>query len=253
MTVFSELRNTPISVIVPVFNEVQSIIGNMNLLFQELEANFDHFEVIVVLDGSTDGTRDLLQLYQHENLRKIFIETNRGKGFAIRSGLQATTKPYVFFIDGGMELHPRDLKFFLGLLLLYQADSVIGSKRHPQSEIYYPIYRRFLSAVFQQFVKLLFGLKITDSQVGIKLYRREVLEAIQNQLELDRYGFDLEFLVLAKIHGYSKVIEAPIRLDYFEKLNRNTLGDLLHVFRVGMVVLTETIRLKKKIDRIKRE
>jgi hypothetical protein len=130
---------------------------------------------------------------------------------------------------------------------LYSADMVIGSKRHPQSKVDYPLLRRFLSSVYQLLIKKLFNLDVTDTQVGLKLFRREVIESIREDLELDRYGFDLELLALAARKGYTQVLEAPVRLDYFSRNIRSPGQELIHVFRVGSLILKDTWNLYRRL------
>lgn len=237
------LKQSRLSVIVPVFNEAQNIKENLGLLIREVEPYFHEFEIWVISDGSTDGTDKVLKEFSHPRVQKIFLEKNRGKGHAVREGFKTARGDYILFIDGGMELHPKEIRIFLGLMTLYQADIVVGSKRHPQSDIDYPVYRRALSYCYQQMIRRLFDLDVTDTQVGIKLFRKEVIQAILPELTIDRYGFDLELLALAKKHGYGRVLEAPIRLDYFVESDRGLLDDLLHVSKVGSIVSRDTLKL----------
>lgn len=242
-----------LSVVVPVFNEVHNIRENLELLLSEVEPYFASYEILVVSDGSTDGTNQILREWQHPRIRPIIFERNRGKGFVVREGFRAATGTYILFIDGGMELHPREIRIFLGLMQLYQADVVLGSKRHPQSEIEYPKIRRLLSFVFQQLVKRLFDLNVTDTQVGLKLFRGEVIRSILPDLQIDRYGFDLEILALARMHGFTQFLEAPIRLDYFQRNTRTIPRELLHTFGVGVDALRDVWKLHRRVRSLKRK
>lgn len=242
-----------LSIIVPVFNESTQILQNLDLLLSEVEEYFPNFEVIVVSDGSTDETNKKLVSFRHPDLRPILVEKNTGKGNAVRAGFQQASGDYLLFIDGGMEIHPREIRIFVGLMQLYQCDIVIGSKRHPQSKVKYPMHRKILSWIYQLLIRGLFKIDVTDSQVGIKLFRRSVIDAILPYLEINRYGFDLEMLTLAKLKGYSFVLEAPIRLDYFERgANQRFIGrEILHVFQIGFSLLKDTSNLYWRIRRLK--
>ncbi|NLF85922.1 MAG: glycosyltransferase, partial [Lentisphaerae bacterium] len=117
-----------------------------------------------------------------------------------------------------------------------RADIVIGSKRHPESEIDYPLRRRIASRVYFGIVRLLVGLPVTDTQTGMKLFRREALQWAFERMLVKRYAFDLELLAIAHGHGY-RVSEAPIRMDYGNKVGaltwanvRTVMTDTLAVF-----------------------
>lgn len=243
--------NVSVSVVVPVFNEVNRIIDNLDLLISELEEVFEKFEILVVSDGSKDGTNFRVFQFQYPGMRLLANSENQGKGAAVRRGFQEAQGEYIFFIDGGMELHPKELRIFAGLMDLYDADMVIGSKRHPQSEVEYPWFRKTLSYIYQQMIRRLFDINVTDTQVGLKLFHRRVLTAIKDDLRINRYGFDLEILSLARIRGYSKILEAPIRMDYFAKNRRSLRFELWHVFRIGLSLMQDTWKLYKRIQKLK--
>src|SRR4051794_5682074 len=110
--VFS-LRKAKVSIVVPVFNEAPYILDNLDLLIDEVEAYFTNFEIIVVSDGSTDETKEKLKAFKHPRCKPVFIEKNSGKGNAIREGFAKATGGYVLFIDGGMEIHPKEIRIFI--------------------------------------------------------------------------------------------------------------------------------------------
>lgn len=249
---FADLSDSLISIIVPVFNEAHRIIDNLDLLIGEVEEYFPRFEVIVVSDGSTDDTNLKVLSVHHPYIRLLAVDRNKGKGHAVRAGFRDAAGDYILFIDGGMELHPREIKIFVGLMDLYQADMIIGSKRHPQSQVDYPWFRKFLSYLFQLVVRFLFAVDVTDTQVGIKLFRRPVIDAVLPYLRIDRYGFDLEILCLAKVLGYGKVLEAPIRLDYFDRNRRFVPAEIFHVLRVGLSLLGDTFRLWQRWNALRK-
>jgi glycosyltransferase involved in cell wall biosynthesis len=249
--IFASLRHRKLSVIVPVFNEEARIGSNLALLISEIEPFFEDYEILVVNDGSTDRTHDSLSKVSHPRVRALKLEKNQGKGSAVREGFRNASGDYVLFIDGGMELHPREIRIFLGLMQLYSADVVLGSKRHPQSQVQYPWIRRLLSAIYQRLIQRLFDLDVTDTQVGLKLFRRAVIDAVLPDLHVDRYGFDLEILALAKRRGFQLFLEAPIQLDYFSFNSRGAVKELGHVVRVGFTVLSDTLKLYRRLRSLK--
>lgn len=247
------LAKSKLSIIVPVFNEARRLHENLDLLIDEVESYFPEYEILVVSDGSTDETNLKLASFKHKNMKPIFIARNEGKGHAVRAGFKQATGDYILFIDGGMEIHPREIRVFAGLMSLYEADIVVGSKRHPQSKIDYPLVRRMLSWCFQRLVRAFFSVDVTDTQVGIKLFRKPVIDAILPYLEVNRYGFDLEILSLAKVFGYGNMLEAPIRMDYFMKNERGFPGaELFHVWRVGYSLLRDTVKLYFRVRQIRK-
>jgi glycosyltransferase involved in cell wall biosynthesis len=244
---FKVFENVSLSVIVPVYNEGSKFKENLKLLLDEIQQYFLEFEILVINDGSSDGDHisDIKSL--HGSVQLISLNKNQGKGAAVRRGFSEASGDFILFIDGGMEIHPEEIKIFVGLMHLYQADVVIGSKRHPQSQVKYPIYRRILSIIFQLLVKRLFHINVTDTQVGIKMFRKEVIKEILPHLKTDSYGFDIEILGLCSHFGHRKILEAPVRLDYFLKSKRPVLYDLFHTLRVGTALLKDTFNLWKRL------
>jgi len=239
-----------LGVVVPVFNEGEYIHENIVIIQNEIEKYFTNYEIIVVSDGSTDKTNEVLATIRDHKIKVIILEKNQGKGGAVRKGLETSVGDFILFIDGGLELHPREINIFLGLMYLYEADIVIGSKRHPQSTVFYPSYRRFLSFIYQGLVRLLFHINVTDTQVGIKIFRKEVIKNVLPYLEINSYGFDLEILGIASRLGYRKILEAPVRLDYFLRGKRPIRKDLLHTLYVGAFLLMDTLKLWIKLKKI---
>jgi glycosyltransferase involved in cell wall biosynthesis len=139
---------------------------------------------------------------------------NIGKGFALSCGVDQSVGELVTFIDADMELDPANISGFIALMDNSGCDAVIGSKRHPESKVAYPAFRRLQSAAYQLLVRVLFNLDVRDTQTGLKLFRRQVLKEALPLLAIKRFAFDLELLVVTRLIGYRKICEAPINLDY---------------------------------------
>ncbi len=202
-----------ISIVVPAYNEGEHIYKNIREFedaFSRL--NFD-YELIIVNDGSTDNTYEEANRARSEHVKVLTYSPNQGKGYALSYGVKHASGELVTFIDADLDLHPKQTSVFLDYMNQNGTDIVIGSKRHPESKVVYPLKRRFLSACYHAFVRFLFGLKVTDTQTGMKLFKREVLLDVLPRILVKRYAFDLELLAVAHRLGY-EITEAPIVLNY---------------------------------------
>ena len=214
-----------ISVLMPCHNEENSIRGNIIETVNTLKnAGHGSFEVIVIDDGSLDRTFEEIQagIQNIECVKSLQLKPNNGKGYALKKGFEQAEGKYICFLDGDLDIHPRIIKSFMELMKKENSDVVIGSKRHPSSIINSPLSRRILSFGYQCFVKMLFDIPVRDSQVGIKLFKREVLEDVFPRVLGKKYAFDIELLVNAHRNNY-KIVEAPI------KLNLNTEGSDINI------------------------
>jgi hypothetical protein len=147
-------------------------------------------------------------------VRALRYDRNMGKGYALRTGTAAATGRWVAWIDSDLDLDPTRIGDFLDRARREELDVVVGSKRHPDSEVAYPTRRRVYSWLYQQLVRLMFQLDVRDTQVGMKLFRREVLDEVMPVVLVKRYAFDLEVLAVARSFGFRRITEAPIRLDW---------------------------------------
>jgi glycosyltransferase involved in cell wall biosynthesis len=217
-----------LSVIVPAYREGKRIYGNVNRLLGELDKIGTTYEVVVVSDGNIDSTASEARRIESPAVKVFEYPMNVGKGFALSLGVGQSSGSLVTFIDADMELDPANIKTFIETMRDSNCDAVIGSKRHPESRVSYPAFRRFQSWMYQMLVRVLFNLNVRDTQTGLKLFRRQVLAEALPLLAIKRFAFDLELLVVARFLGYKRVCEAPISLDFqFE----STVG-LMSAWRV---------------------
>ncbi len=203
-----------LSIIVPAYNEEKTIYQSLTNLDEVLK-NIDRpYEIIVVSDGSDDSTYKEAERLKLDNVKVFHYDENKGKGHAIKYGFYKTGGDLVGFIDADSDLDPNSIEHFLKYMEKEEADIVIGSKRHPQSKVSYPVKRKIYSVTYQFFIKLLFNLNVKDTQVGLKLFKREVLEKVLPVILVKRYAFDLETLVVASHLGYKNIYEVPIELNH---------------------------------------
>jgi dolichol-phosphate mannosyltransferase len=207
-----------LSLVIPAFNEGNHIGKNLEESVKELRAIGEPFQIVVVNDGSSDDTKKEIESIALHHPEIVFVSYvgNIGKGNALKSGCRSATGDFVAFMDGDLEIHPRQLLRFLEEMEKTGADVVIGSKRHPGSRVDYPLKRRFLSWGYNMFVRTLFDLKVNDTQLGFKLFRREVLDKELPKMVVRRWAFDLELLTNAHMDGF-KIVEAPIELSFNRK------------------------------------
>ncbi len=238
----SDLKNKLISVVIPAFKAEKFIARNLNDIKRVLDETRYKYEIICVVDGRVDKTFEEAEKVAKKFPTKIKVDgylTNLGKGHAVRYGMAKAKGDIIGFIDAGTEINPNGISMLLEHMEWYDADIIVGSKRHPASKVDYPWKRRVLSFGFQMLVRILLGFKIKDTQVGIKFFRREVLKEVLPRLLIKRYAFDVEILAVANYLGYKRIFEAPIELKYnFKDLVHastlkaifNMLWDTLAVF-----------------------
>lgn len=202
-----------ITMVVPYYNPGPRFLPNLEELAVALGAAGASFELIAVSDGSTDDSTASLDQFPREKLRCVELASNQGKGQALRVGLSLGRGQYLGFIDADGDIPAMQIKRVVELVRTYEPDVVLGSKRHPLSEVDYPPLRRTLSWAYQQLVRLLFRLNVRDTQTGLKLIRRDVLAEVLPRMLEKRFAFDLELLVVARRSGFRRFFEAPVRIQ----------------------------------------
>jgi dolichol-phosphate mannosyltransferase len=206
-----------LSVVVPVYNGGPAIVDNVELIRTRAggELRPDELELIVVSDGSIDGTAErLLAARSDVAMRVIHYDRNLGKGYAVKVGSLAARGQWIALVDADLDLDPGSIPAYLQTARDEGLDLVIGSKRHPESVVHYPRSRRVASWCYQQLNRVLFDLDVRDTQVGLKVFRHEIAEEVVPLLLVKQFAFDLELLAVARALGYRRIAERPIRLDY---------------------------------------
>jgi glycosyltransferase involved in cell wall biosynthesis len=207
-----------ISVIVPAYRQEKTIQKDLRRIKLVLDKLRYKSELICVVDGIIDKTFEKAKKItkKYRGIKVVGYDVNRGKGYAVRFGMAKSKGDIIAFIDSGMDLDPNGLSMLLEHFEWYKADVIVGSKRHPVSKVDYPWQRRILSVGYQYLVRLLFDLKVRDTQVGLKVFRREVLEKVLPRLLVKAYAFDIEILSVANYLGFKRIYEAPVelRLDF---------------------------------------
>jgi len=203
-----------LTLIIPAYKQEKTIVENVLHIKHVLDTiRYDH-EIIVVVDGIIDKTFEKLKKANISKVKILAYGENRGKSYAIRLGMHESRGDYVMFLDSGHEIDPSGISMLLEHMEWYEADIIVGSKRHPASQVNYSLQRKILSIGYYLFVKMLFGVNVKDTQAGIKIFRKKVLEKILPRLVEKKFAGDLEILVVARQLGFKRIYEAPIKLDY---------------------------------------
>jgi len=211
-----------LSVIMPLYHLAAEAATNLREVAELFECHGVKTELIPVDDGSDDGTDAILKRfaaeakYEHVTVRPEICSRNGGKGAALRAGYEASTGRYVMLLDGDLDINPAQTPSFFEAMVTKGADIVVGSKRHPQSDVQYPWHRRLVSACYFMLVRLFVGLPVTDTQTGMKLFRREALGPALERMLVKNYAFDLELLAIACQRG-AVVAEAPVVIRFGQK------------------------------------
>lgn len=208
-----------LSIIVPAYRQERTIkrdLENIDCVLSEGLRDYDH-EIICVVDGVLDNTPTNARRVKSSHVRIFDYDQNRGKGYAIRYGMAKAKGDLISFLDAGMEISPAGIMMLMAHMEWYKADVVVGSKRHPVSRVNYPFLRHVLSIGYHFLVKAMFGLSLTDTQSGIKIFRRNVVDKILPRLLVKRYAMDIEMLAVARYLGFSRIYEAPIEVRFDKK------------------------------------
>jgi glycosyltransferase involved in cell wall biosynthesis len=203
-----------ISLIIPAYKQEKTIHDDLLRIKNVMEQLRYNYEIIVVVDGKIDNTFTEAKRVKSPKVLVTGYNQNFGKGYAVRFGMAKSKGDVVGFIDSGMDIHPNGLSMLLEHFEWYKADIIVGSKLHPVSKVHYPFYRKILSWGYRTIVKIFFGLSVRDTQVGMKFFRREVLEDVLPRLLVKTYAFDIELLAVAYHLGYKRIYEAPVELDF---------------------------------------
>ena len=203
-------KKESVSIVMPAYNVGRKILYAISNLEREIKNVTDDYEIIVVDDGSNDNTYDLIMDLRNPRVKIIRNMKNMGKGYSVKRGVLASTGQYVLMADADMEISYKDIEKYIRILKYF--DIIIGSKRHPDSIYIAPISRKILSLCFNMIVRLLTGIKVSDTQTGFKAFRGDAIRKIMNLVLVKRYAFDVEILAVANLLGM-KIYEMPVKIE----------------------------------------
>jgi len=207
----SPLLIRDLTILIPAYNEARRIQTTLEKVLAYDASRFERFEVLVVDDGSADGTADLIEKNFAGRVRVARQPERRGKGAAIRRGVMEVRTTWLLFVDADFSIELSELEAFEPRTA--EAPIVIGSKRAPGSHVEYPKARRFLGGIGQELISIFVVSGFHDTQAGFKLYRTDVARQLFAAQTIDGFGFDFEVLYLAKRLGHP-VVEMPIHCEH---------------------------------------
>ncbi len=234
-----------VSLIIPMYNEKATLPTTLPAVTDYMRARFgEDFEIIFSDDGSRDGSPETVENFENTHTRVLRSGENRGKGYAVRQGVLAARGDVILFTD-------CDLAYgTIALGALYDAldadptlDAVIGSRDlHPAGYAGYTGGRRFLSRSYRGILRLFFGLRLSDSQSGLKGFRRDAARAIFSRAEVDRYAFDFEVIMIGDRLGV-RFGEIPARIL------QNGEGKI-RLFRDSLRMLRDLFRIRRRVRKL---
>lgn len=224
-----------LSIVIPMYNEKPRIASSVETIRAYLETLQMPYEIIVVDDGSTDGSAAALA--DVPDVCVISYQPNRGKGNAVRQGMLAAKGDLVAFSDVDLSAPIEELRKLLDAIES-GADIAIGSRALPASQlvVHQPKYRELGGKMLNLVIRALSVKGIHDTQCGFKLFRGEVARRLFAQCILDGWGFDVEVLYLAQRMGY-RIAEVPVKWAH-------SPDSRIHPFRAGLQVIKDLFRIR---------
>jgi glycosyltransferase involved in cell wall biosynthesis len=192
-----------LSIIIPAFNEEESITPLVNLIFKNLDKNLEDFEIILIDDGSNDKTWDEIVKISNkfENIVSIKLLENYGKSDALDAGFKVCKGNYVLTMDADLQDDPSEILPLYSMIIENKYDLVSGWKKKRND----PLTKTIPSKFFNLVTRLFSGIKLNDFNCGIKIYRKEVINSINLYGEMHRY-----IPLIARWNGFNKIAEKEV-------------------------------------------
>src|ERR1035437_6279307 len=227
------------SFVSPAYNESVRIRPTLHALLRHVQDENWYAEILVVNDGSSDDTAQVVREYGKQHPQILLVENpgNRGKGYSVRNGMLHARGDVCLFTDADLS-SPMTEAPKLFAAIAQGADIAIGSRwlRTELQTERQPLYRQAFGRIFNLVLRVILGLRYADTQCGFKAFRRDPAQRIFSLQKIERWGFDPEILFLAGRAGL-RVEEVPVLWAHSE-------GTRLHPFRDGMRMFVEVLRIR---------
>lgn len=236
-----------LSIVVPAYNEESRLGNSIGSILRYLEQNYPESELIVVDDGSSDTTFEIAENacaeFSHLDTRVIRYEQNKGKGFAVRTGLEAAKGEIALFSDADLSTPIDELPKLVDPIVGGEYDVTFGSRALDRGLIgeRQPWRREQGGKVFNLFVRTLTGLPFWDTQCGFKAFDMNKFRPLLDVMKIDRFGFDVEFLYVANMKGL-RLMEIPVRWDHCD-------GTTVSIFRDSVRMFGEIRQIRQNAKR----
>ena len=239
--------HTNLSIIIPAYNEQARLGDSVRKILGYIEKEKLSAELIVVDDGSSEATREVAEKVCAEfsavKTQVIRYEKNRGKGFAVKTGLQKSVGDIALFTDADLSTPISELPKLVEPIKSGEFDLTFGSRALDRSLIgvHQPWRREQGGKVFNLIVKTLTGLPFWDTQCGFKAFNMKKFRLLLDVMTIDRFGFDVEFLYVAHYRGL-RLKEIPVRWNHCE-------GTTVSVFRDSQRMFNEVRQIRRNAKR----
>ncbi len=233
-----------VSIVIPAYNEEKRLARTLEHVLSCVRERGWEAEVLVVDDGSSDATVEVVQRWRKTHPELFLIEnpSNCGKGFSVRNGLLQASGQIVMFTDADLSA-PIEEAERLFEAIRNGADVAIGSRWLDQAKQtrHQPLYRRFFGRCYNWLTRTVMGLPYKDTQCGFKAFRREAAQSIFRLQTIERWGFDPEILFIAQKLGF-RIVEVPVTWGHDERSRISYLRDGTQMLREMFEIRTNSMR-----------
>jgi glycosyltransferase involved in cell wall biosynthesis len=242
--------------VIPAYNEAGRIPATLQEVVDTVRQKGWSAEVIVVDDGSTDTTAEVVRQFAASapEVRLLQNPGNRGKGFSVRSGLLQALGEVVMFTDADLSA-PMEEAQGLFNAIANGADIAIGSRwlERTRQTIRQPLYRQFFGRCFNAVTRFVMGLPFADTQCGFKAFTRAAAQTVFQLQTIERWGFDPEILFIASKRGY-RIREVPVSWAHDERTRMSYLKDGIKMLEEIAIVRWNALtgRYNRQVERIRR-
>lgn len=227
-----------LSIVIPLFNERERLPKNLESIINYFSVLNSNFEIILVNDGSKDGTENLVNTLQktYPFIRSFHLKHNFGKGAAIKKGMIKSKGQIILVTDCDLSTPINEFATLNKYISNY--DIIIGSRRLKIKKLgnMPPTYRTFLGDIYYELLRLILLPSIKDTNCGFKIFKRKTIDKVFSKQRINRWGYDAEVLYIAQKNGF-KIKEVPVKWSHKD-------GSKVKVFNAAVKTLLELFQIK---------